>query len=82
MFENQNVGSDFSVGGGGDASIFATNQLPDVFGIAKAKLQQAASSPDLFSQVFGDKANMAELQTVRSQWSVGDFSQLPSVQFL
>ena len=82
MLENQNVGFGFSVDSGGDASIFATNQLPDVFGIVKAKLQQAASSPDLFFQVFGDKANTAEIQAVRSQWSVGDFSQLPSIQIL
>lgn len=82
MTENQNTGLNSGLSSGGDASVFGTNQLPDVFGIVKTKLQQAASSPDLFSQVFGDKANTAEIQAVRSQWSVGDFSQLPSVQFL
>jgi hypothetical protein len=50
--------------------------------IVKSKLQQAASNSDLFSQVFGDKANKAEIQSVKSQWAIGDFSQLPTVQIL
>jgi hypothetical protein len=81
MSVNQNAGSTFGLGSGGDASIFAT-QIPDILGIVRERLQQAASNPDLFVEVFGNKANTAELQTVRSQWSVGDFSQLPSVQIL
>ncbi len=81
MSVNQNTGSTFSLSSGGDASIFA-NQIPDILGIVRERLQQAASNPDLFVEVFGNKANSAELQTVRSQWSVGDFSQLPSVQIL
>ncbi|NMF59613.1 C2 family cysteine protease [Pseudanabaena yagii] len=81
MSVNQNAGSTFGLGSGGDASIFA-NQIPDILGIVRERLQQAASNPDLFVEVFGNKANTSELQTVRSQWSVGDFSQLPSVQIL
>jgi len=81
MSSNQYAGSSFGLGSGGDASIFA-NQIPDILGIVRERLQQAASNPDLFVQVFGNKAHTSELQTVRSQWSVGDFSQLPSVQIL
>ncbi|PZU97791.1 MAG: hypothetical protein DCE90_06845 [Pseudanabaena sp.] len=82
MFENQNAGSSFDVSKDVDVSSFGANPLPDVFGIVKAKLQQAASNPDLFSQVFGDKTNTAEFQLVISQWRVGDFGQLPSVQVI
>ncbi|MBD2178768.1 pre-peptidase C-terminal domain-containing protein [Pseudanabaena sp. FACHB-1998] len=82
MLENQNAGYAFGMSGGVDTSTFGTNPLPDVFGIVKAKLQQAASNPDLFSQVFGDKANTSELQSVIKQWAIGDFSQLPSVQVI
>jgi len=81
MYSNQNTEPTFGLGCGGDASIFA-NQIPDILGIVRERLQQAASNPDLFFQVFGNKANTSELQTVRSQWSVGDFSQLPSIQIL
>ena len=82
MIENQNTGLNSGLSSGGDASIFGTNQLSTVLGIAKEKLQLAASNSELLYQVFGDKANTAELQGVIKQWSVGDFSQLPSVQIL
>jgi Ca2+-binding RTX toxin-like protein len=83
MSDSQNAGSAFGLGNyGGNASIFGTNQLLDVLGLVQSKLQQAASSPDLFVQVLGDKANTAEVQALRSRWSVGDFSQLPSIQIL
>ncbi|MCY7332527.1 MAG: pre-peptidase C-terminal domain-containing protein [Pseudanabaena sp. CAN_BIN31] len=80
MLENQNVGTNFGLSSGIDALTFGS--LPDVFGIVKAKLQQSASNSDLFSQVFGDKANTAEILVVRSQWAIGDFSQLPQVQVI
>lgn len=82
MSGSQNTGSTFGLSSGGDASIFGTNQLPDVLGLVRERLQQAASNPDLLSQVFGDKANTSELQSVIKQWAIGDFSQLPSVQIL
>jgi hypothetical protein len=82
MLDNHNASPRFAVGSGGDASIFGVNQLPDILGIVKSKLQQSAADSDLFIQVFGDKANTVELQAVRSQWVIGDFSQLPSVQIL
>ncbi len=80
MSDHQNVS--FGLISGGDALLLGVNQLPDVLGLVQSRLQQAAASHDLFAQVFGDKANTAEIQAVRSQWSVGDFSQLPSVQIL
>ncbi|MCX5961609.1 MAG: PPC domain-containing protein, partial [Cyanobacteria bacterium] len=80
MTENWNVGANLGLNTGIDASIFGG--LPNVFDTVQAKLQHSASNPDLFSQIFGDKANTAEIQSVRQQWSVGDFSQLPSVQIL
>jgi Ca2+-binding RTX toxin-like protein/pimeloyl-ACP methyl ester carboxylesterase len=79
MSDNQNFGFGFS---GADASIFGVNQLADIFGAVKGKLQQAAASPDLFVQVFGDKANTAELRSVIEEWRGGIFSQLPSVQVI
>ena len=79
MSDNQNFGFGFS---GADASIFGVNQLPDIFGVVKSKLQQAAASPDLFVQVFGDKANTVEFQSIRHQWAIGIFSQLPSIQVI
>jgi subtilase family serine protease len=82
MLDNHNASPSFAVGSGGDASIFGVNQLPDILGIVKSKLQQSAADSELFAKVFGDKANTAELQAVRSQWAIGDFSQLPSVQIL
>jgi hypothetical protein len=82
MSGSQNAGSNFGLSTGVDASIFGTNQLPDVLGLVRERLQQAASNPDLLSQVFGDKANTSELQSVIKQWAIGDFSQLPSVQIL
>jgi surface antigen len=83
MSDSQNAGSTFGLVNYLDnASVFGANQLPDVLGLVQSKLQQAAASPDLFVQVFGDKANTSEFQTVIKQWSVGDFSQLPSVQIL
>jgi hypothetical protein len=81
MFVNQNAVSTFGLSYAGDASIFAS-QISDVLGVVTEKLQQAAANSDLFIQVFGNKANTSELQSVRSQWSVGDFSQLPSIQIL
>ncbi len=80
MSDSQNAGFGFTVSTGMDASIFAVNQLPDVFGIVKEKLQQAATNDGLFAQIFGDKANTAEFQAIRHSWAIGDFSQLPSVQ--
>jgi len=83
MSDSQNASSTFGLGNYLDkASVFGASQLPDALGLVQSKLQQAAASHDLFAQVFGDKANTAEIQAVRSQWSVGDFSQLPSVQVL
>jgi hypothetical protein len=79
MSDSQGLGLGFAVG---DASIFGAGQLADAFGIVKAKLQQVASNDGLFAQVFGDKANTAEFQSVRGQWAIGDFSQLPSVQVI
>ena len=83
MSDSQNAGSTFGLGNYGEnASVFGATQLLGILGRVQSKLQQAANSSDLFAQVFGDKANTAEIQAVRSQWSVGDFSQLPSVQIL
>ena len=79
MSDSQGLGLGFAVG---DASIFGAGQLADAFGIVKAKLQQVASNDGLFAQVFGDKANTAEFQSVRGQWAIGDFSQLTSVQVI
>ncbi|WP_413176237.1 pre-peptidase C-terminal domain-containing protein [Anabaena azotica] len=45
-------------------------------------LRKFANDDDLFVQVLRDKANTPEIQLVRSQWLVGDFSQLPFVQVL
>ena len=66
MLDNHNASPSFAMGSGGDASIFGVNQLPDILGIVKSKLQQSAADSGLFTQVFGDKANTAELQAVRS----------------
>ena len=82
MLENLNAVSNFGLTSGGDASTFSANPLPDVFGIVKPKLQQVASNSELFSQIFGDKANTTEILAVRSQWAIGNFSQLPSVQVI
>ena len=57
MSGSQNAGSTFGLSSGVDASIFGTNQLPDVLGLVRERLQQAASNSDLFAQVFGDKTN-------------------------
>ena len=65
-----------------DISALGTNPLSDVFSVVKANLQQAASNPVLFTQIFGDKANTSEFQAIVSQWKVGDFSQLPTVQVI
>ena len=81
MSISQNTASIFSTNSGVDASLFEVLH-PDLLGLVKSKLQQSAVSTDLFAQVFGDKANTVELQTVRSQWSVGDFTNLPSVKIL
>ena len=81
MSSSQNTASIFSTSTGAEASVFEVLH-PDLLGLVKSKLQYAAATPDLFTQVFGDKANTVELQTVRSQWSVGDFRNLPSVQIL
>jgi Ca2+-binding RTX toxin-like protein len=82
MSDSQNVGFNFNVSTGTDVSVFGVNQLPDVLGIVKEKLQQAATNDGLFAQVFGDKVNTAEFKAVRGQWAIGDFSQLPSVQVI
>jgi hypothetical protein len=82
MLDNHNASPSFAMGSGGDASIFSVNQLPDILGLVQSKLQQSAVNAELFAQVFGDKANTAELQAVRSQWAIGDFSQLPTVQII
>jgi hypothetical protein len=64
MLDNQNVDLSSGANNERNASFFGVNQLPDVIGIVKAKLQQAASSTDLFAQVLGDKANSVEIQSV------------------
>ena len=80
MSDIQNSGLGFSVSNGVDTSNFGVNPLQDLFGIVKSKLQQAASNPSIFAEVFGDKANTVEFQSVIGQWQVGVFSQLPTVQ--
>ena len=83
MSDSQNVGFGFALSPLGDVAIAGgVGQLADAFGIVKAKLQQVASNDGLFAQVFGDKANTVEFQSVRGQWAIGDFSQLPSVQVI
>jgi hypothetical protein len=82
MSDSQNVGFGFTVSAGVDASIFAVNQLPDVFGIVKGKLQQAANDSSFIAQVFGDKANTSEVQSIIGEWKIGVFGQLPSVQVI
>jgi subtilisin family serine protease len=82
MLGSQDSVSDFGANIGSDTSAFAVNQLPDIFGVVKAKLQQAATNAEIFTDAFGNKANTVELQTVIKQWSVGDFRNLPSVQIL
>jgi hypothetical protein len=79
---SQNSGSDFSLNSGGDTSVFGVNQLPDIFGGVKAKLRQAATNAEIFTDAFGDKANTVELQTVITQLAIGDFSQLPNIQVI
>ena len=71
MFDNYNSRSDFG-----------ESQMESVMGIVQSKLQQVATNPDLFSHVFGDKANTTEFHSARIQWASGDFSQLPSVEVL
>ena len=82
MSDSQNVGFGFTVSTGADASIFAVNQLPDIFGIVKAKLQLAANDSSFIAQVFGDKANTSEVQSIIGEWKIGVFGQLPSVQVI
>ena len=65
MLDNHNASPSFAVGSGGDASIFSVNQLPDILGIVKSKLQQSAADSDLFTQVFGDKANTVRTVKMR-----------------
>ena len=80
MSDSQNASFSFA---GVDASNFTVNQLLDVFGIVKEKLQQAANNPSIFAEVFGvNKASTREFQSVIGQWKIGDFSQLPSVQVI
>ena len=80
MSDNQNLGLNFNASNDINNPFLPT--LPDALGIVKTKLQQAASNSALFYQVFGDKANIPEIQSVRTQWAIGDFSQLPQVQIL
>ena len=82
MSDSQNVGFGFTVSTGVDASNFAVNQLPDVFGIVKGKLQLAANDSSFIAQVFGDKANTSEVQSIIGEWKIGVFGQLPSVQVI
>ncbi len=82
MSDIQNSGLGFSVSNGVDTSNFGVNQLQDLFGIVKSKLQQAASNPSFLAEVFGDKANTVEFQSVIGQWQVGVFSQLPTIQVI
>ncbi|WAS05959.1 pre-peptidase C-terminal domain-containing protein [Gloeomargaritales cyanobacterium VI4D9] len=54
----------------------------DLLSPVQTRLQAIASSDDLFTRVFGEKANTAEIQAIRSQWAVGDFSIFPKLQIL
>jgi hypothetical protein len=56
--------------------------VADALGIVKTKLQQAAGNDQLFEAVFGEKANTVEFQSIRGQWEIGDFSQLPTITVL
>jgi pimeloyl-ACP methyl ester carboxylesterase len=83
MLGSQNAGLDFSANISRDSSVFGVNQLPDILGLAKGKLQQAAAIPDLFPQVFGAKANTSAFRTISQQWAAGNFTNLfPAVQVL
>jgi len=82
MSDSQDVGFGFTVSTGADDSVFGVNQLPDVFGIVKSKLQLAANDSSFIAQVLGNKANTSEVQSIIGEWKVGVFGQLPSVQVI
>jgi hypothetical protein len=54
----------------------------DLLSPVQTRLQAIASSDDFFARVLGEKANTAEIQAIRSQWAVGDFSIFPKLQIL
>ena len=54
----------------------------DLLSPVQTRLQAIASSDDFFTRVFGEKANTAEIQAIRSQWAVGDFSIFPKLQIV
>jgi len=54
----------------------------DLLSPVQTRLQAIASSDDFFTRVLGEKANTAEIQAIRSQWAVGDFSIFPKLQIL
>ena len=66
---------------GVDSSNFV-GSITEALSVVKPLLQQAAGNDQLFAAVFGEKANTIEFQTIRGQWKIGDFSQLPSVQVI
>jgi len=84
MSDIHGAGSSFGLGSGGDASIFASKQFTDALGLVQSKLQQAAASPEMLTEIFGggDKTGTAEFQSVIKQWSGGVFDHLPSIQIL
>jgi len=82
MSDIQNAGFNFIGSTGADASIFGTTQLADAFGVVKSKLQQAANNPVIFTEVFGDKANTPEFQSVIGQWKAFLANYQPSKLFL
>jgi len=54
----------------------------DLLSPVQTRLQAIASSDDFFTRVLGEKANNAEIQAIRSQWAVGDFSVFPKLQIV
>ncbi len=54
----------------------------DLLSPVQIRLQALASSDDFFTRVLGEKANTAEIQAIRSQWAVGDFSIFPKLQIV
>ena len=53
MSDIHGAGSSFGLGSGGDASIFASKQFTDALGLVQSKLQQAAASPEMLTEIFG-----------------------------
>ncbi|MCS6782792.1 MAG: hypothetical protein NZ482_06395, partial [Gloeomargarita sp. SKYG98] len=57
-------------------------QLDPWLEAAQTRLQAIASSDDLFTRVFGDKAESPTIQAIRAQWAQGDFSNFPTIRIL